>query len=163
MEPADRPFDFNFQKLNLPGYGFRLRNEEGKTKIFDVIRKRFVIVTPEEWVRQNFIQYLIHEKNFPPALMTVEKKVTINNLPQRFDLLVYDRKGKPFLVAEFKSPSVKISQEAFDQAVRYNSRLKVSYVLISNGLQHFICSVDYKTNAVEYLKQIPNFDLEDYN
>jgi type I site-specific restriction endonuclease len=147
-----------FPELNLPVYEFRLKNEKGKNWIFDDIRKKFVQVTPEEWVRQNFITYLIREKNYPQNLMAVEKKVLVNNLTQRFDLVVYDRKGNPFLVAEFKSPTVKISDTAFSQAVRYNSNLKVPLILVSNGIKHYICRIDYLTNSASYLKEIPEFE-----
>ncbi len=109
-------------------------------------------------MRQNFIRYLASEKMYPFTLMAIEKKVTVNGLSQRFDLLVYDRKGNPFLVAEFKSHTVKITQDAFSQAVRYNSKLKVPLILVSNGLEHFICRIDYVSNSVSYLKEIPEFE-----
>ena len=145
------------QQLNLPEYPLKIKNENGKTLVFDAIRKKFVVLTPEEWVRQHFIQFLIREKNYPPALMAVEKQLTVNSLPQRFDLLSYNRKGEPFLIAEFKAPSVNISQETFDQAVRYNTALKVKYVVISNGMQHFACEIAYETNSFTFLKEIPEF------
>lgn len=144
-------------KLNLPEFQFRFKNSANKTYIFDEIRKKFVLVTPEEWVRQNFIQFLIQVKNYPPSLMAVEKKVDINNQPQRFDLLVYSRKGKPWLMAEFKSPEIKISQQAFDQVVRYNMALKADFVLVSNGLQHYFCQMNYEKNNYTYLKEVPDF------
>ena len=152
---ADEP---GFAELNLPRYRFRFRDAEGKTKIFDEIRNKYFIVSPEEWVRQNFIRYLIQEKKYPKTLMAVEKKVMVNGLSQRFDLLVYDRKGNPYLVAEFKSPGVKITQDTFSQAVRYNSNLKVPLILVSNGLDHFICRIDYSLQTVSYLKEIPDFE-----
>lgn len=145
------------QKLNLPDYFFKTKTEKGKDFIFDIIRKKYVVLTPEEWVRQNFIQFLTDEKRYPKSLMAVEKKLVINQQPQRFDLLVYNRKGQPHLIAEFKSPSVKITQETFDQAVRYNMALKVKYILVSNGLQHFACEIDYKNNSYFFLKEIPEF------
>lgn len=145
------------QKLNLPEYPFRIKAEGGKTLIFDSIRKKYVVLTPEEWVRQNFIQYLVAEKKFPETLMAVEKKLTVNNQTRRFDLLVYQRNGQPFLIAEFKAPNVKITQEAFDQAVRYNMALRVDFIVVSNGLQHFACAIDYKKNSFAYLPEIPFF------
>lgn len=146
------------QKLQLPEYSFRLREERGRRLIFDEIRRRFVALTPEEWVRQHFLHYLVAEKGYPASLMAVEKKVTVNGLSQRFDLLVYDRKGAPLLVAEFKAPGVAVTQAAFDQAVRYNSALKVPLILVSNGLQHFVCRVDYEAHTAGYLKEVPHFD-----
>ncbi|NOY95972.1 MAG: type I restriction enzyme HsdR N-terminal domain-containing protein [Chlorobi bacterium] len=143
------------QKLNLPVYNARMKEEEGKSFIFDIIRKKYVVLTPEEWVRQNFIHYLIHEKKYSGSLMAVEKRVVVNGQPQRFDLLIYSRNGQPHLIAEFKAPSQKISQNAFDQAVRYNMALKVNFIIISNGLQHFICRIDYSKNSYTFLKDIP--------
>ncbi len=145
------------QKLNLPEYSFRLKEESGKQLIFDLIRKKFVVLTPEEWVRQNFIQYLISEKNYPRNLMAVEKQVKVNGKQRRFDLLVYSRNGQPRLIVEFKAPGVKITQDAFDQVVRYNMALRVDKVIVSNGLQHFACAIDYKTNSFSYLKEIPEY------
>ncbi len=145
------------QKLNLPEYSFRLKEESGKQLIFDSIRKKFVVLTPEEWVRQNFIQYLVSEKNYPRNLMAVEKQVKVNGKQRRFDLLVYSRNGQPRLIVEFKAPGVKITQDAFDQVVRYNMALRVDKVIVSNGLQHFACDIDYKTNSFSYLKEIPEY------
>lgn len=145
------------QKLNLPEYDFRLKTEDEKSYIFDAIRKKFVVLTPEEWVRQNFIQYLKTEKKYPETLMAVEKKVMVNQNLRRFDLLVYSRNGHPNLIAEFKAPNVKITQETFDQVVRYNMSLRVERVVVSNGLQHFACEIDYAKNSYLYLPEIPEY------
>ena len=145
------------QKLNFPEYNFKLKTEDGKSFIFDAIRKKFVVLTPEEWVRQNFIQYLKTEKKYPETLMAVEKKVMVNQNQRRFDLLIYSRNGQPYLIAEFKAPTVKITQETFDQVVRYNMSLRVERVLVSNGLQHFACEIDYAKNSYSYLPEIPAF------
>ncbi len=145
------------QKLNLPEYDFRTKTEEGKVFIFDNLRKKFVVLTPEEWVRQNFIQYLKKEKNYPETLMAVEKLIFVNGNPRRFDLLIYSRNGQPYLIAEFKAPGVKISQETFDQVVRYNMALRVERVVVSNGLQHFACEIDYVKNSYLYLPEIPAY------
>lgn len=145
------------QKLNLPEYNFRTKTEDGKTLIFDLIRKKFVVLTPEEWVRQNFIQYLKTEKKYPETLMAVEKQIMLNQTQRRFDLLIYSRNGQPYLIAEFKAPGVKITQETFDQVVRYNMALRVERVVVSNGLQHFACEIDYTKNSFSYLPEIPVF------
>ncbi|MCG6186450.1 type I restriction enzyme HsdR N-terminal domain-containing protein [Maribellus maritimus] len=145
------------RKLNLPSYTFKVQTDGGKELIYDFIRKKYVVLTPEEWVRQNFIQYLIHEKNYPASLMAVEKKLMVNHQPQRFDLLIYNRKGQARVIVEFKAPSVKVTQETFDQAVRYNMALKVKYILISNGMQHFACEIDYEKNSYTFLQDIPGF------
>jgi len=145
------------QKLNLPENNFRFKTEAGKKFIFDEVRKKFVSLTPEEWVRQNFIQYLIRQKKYPKSLMAVEKQITMNRKLFRFDLLTYHRTGQPFLVAEFKAPGVKINQETFDQVVRYNMTLKVELVVVSNGLQHFVCAIDYENGSYSFLKEVPEF------
>lgn len=145
------------QQLNLPEYTFRIKTEDGKTMIFDAIRRKFVALTPEEWVRQNFIEYLKTEKNYPASLMAVEKQITINQMQRRFDLLVYSRTHQPSLIAEFKAPDVKITQEVFDQVVRYNMALKVAGIIVSNGLQHFACKMDYANNTYSYLREIPGY------
>lgn len=145
------------QQLNLPDYDFRIIVKKGKNFILDRIRRRYVLLTPEEWVRQNFIEYLIKEKNYPESLMAVEKQISMNGKLFRFDLLVYHRIGQPFLVAEFKAPYVKITQEAFDQVVRYNMTLRVERVVVSNGLQHFACEIDYENNDYRFLKEVPQF------
>lgn len=145
------------QELNLPVYEFRIKTEGGKEYIFDLVRRRFVLLTPEEWVRQNFMRYLAEEKKYPESLMAVEKQITLNGKLFRFDLLVYRRNGQPLLIAEFKAPGVKISQETFDQVVRYNMALKVERVVVSNGLQHFVCEIDYKINNYKFLREVPEF------
>ncbi|MEZ5106108.1 MAG: type I restriction enzyme HsdR N-terminal domain-containing protein [Draconibacterium sp.] len=146
------------QKLNLPEYDFKMKNEDGKFFIFDVIRKKFIVLTPEEWVRQNFIQYLKSEKKYPSSLMAVEKKIIINQNQRRFDLVIYAKTGQPLLIAEFKAPNIKITQETFDQVVRYNMALKVKNVVVSNGMQHFACEINYEKNSYSYLKEIPAFN-----
>ena len=145
------------QKLNLPEYDFRIKTEAGKHYIFDSLRKKFIVLTPEEWVRQHFIQYLTIEKKYPLSLMAVEKQIVINGQQRRFDLLIYDRNGQPLLIAEFKASQVKISQHTFDQVVRYNVALRVKYVVVSNGLQHFSCEMNNAENTYKYLKEIPVF------
>ena len=135
------------QKLNLPEYSFRIKTTEGKTFLFDALRKKYVRLTPEEWVRQNFVQFLIVEKKYSVSLIAVEAGVKVNNNPQRADLIVFDRTGAPILVAEFKAPDIKISQQTFDQIVRYNMQLKVKYLIVSNGLDHFCCQINYMDNS----------------
>lgn len=143
--------------LNLPKYEFRIKKEGERQLIFDNIRKKFIVLTPEEWVRQNFINYLIEEKNYPATLMAIEKQIKVNQQPRRFDLLIYTKDGHPNLIAEFKAPNVKISQDTFDQAVRYNMALMVDKIVISNGMQHFACKIDYKKNSYSFLPEIPSF------
>ncbi len=143
------------QKLNLPDYKFRIKTEAKGNYIYDSVRRRFVSLTPEEWVRQNFIRYLAEEKKYPLSLMSVERQMLINDKIFRFDLLIYNKQGDPLLMAEFKAPGVNISQTVFDQVVRYNMAFKVKRVLVSNGIQHYICHIDYETNSYSFLKEIP--------
>jgi len=145
------------QKLNLPEYSFKIRTVGGKTSIFDSLRKKYVRLTPEEWVRQNFVQFLIAEKKYSPSLIAVEAGVKVNNNPQRADLVIFDRSGNPLLVAEFKAPEVKISQQTFDQIVRYNMQLKVPFLIVSNGMQHYCCRINYAENSYAFLPEIPDF------
>ncbi len=145
------------QKLNLPEYTFRIKKDNGKELIFDSIRKKFIVLTPEEWVRQNFIMFLKKQKKYPESLMAVEKQIMVNGKQRRFDLLTYLRNGQPHLIAEFKAPTVKITQDAFDQVVRYNMVLRVERVIVSNGLQHFACEIDYVNGTYSYMKEIPEF------
>jgi hypothetical protein len=145
------------QQLNLPFYDFKFRNKNNRNYIFDAVRKRYVLLTPEEWVRQNFMLYLIREKNYPESLLAVERQLSLNDKLFRFDLVAYNRSGNPLLIAEFKAPDVKISQKAFDQVVRYNMALKVERVVVSNGIQHFACEVDYKNKSYKFLDEVPEF------
>ncbi len=146
------------QKLNLPEYSFRFKNTDGKEFIFDALRKRFVRLTPEEWVRQNFVQFLISEKKYSSALIAVEAGVNVNNNHQRADLVVFNRNGSPILVAEFKAPEVKISQQTFDQIARYNMQLKVNFLIVSNGLEHYCCRLDFAKGSYSFLPEIPEFE-----
>ena len=145
------------QKLNLPEYSFRFKNSGEKVFIFDSLRKKFVRLTPEEWVRQNFLQFLVAEKKYSPSLLTVEASVNINGNPQRADLIVFGRRAEPVLVAEFKAPEVKISQQTFDQIARYNMPLKVNYLIVSNGMQHYCCRLNFVENTYAFLPEIPDF------
>ena len=144
--------------LNLPQYNFRLRkNTDGKTEIFDAIRKRFYVLTPEEWVRQNFIQYLIQEKEFPASLMSIEKGLKLNGMQKRTDIVQYNKSGNPVLIVECKAPEIKLTQDTFDQAARYNLTLHVDYLIITNGLEHYACKMNYQEHKIQFLKAIPNF------
>ena len=145
------------KRLNLPTYSFNIKLIEQRKYIFDFIRKKFVILTPEEWVRQNFLRYLVDEKNYPASLIAIEKEFKLNNLSKRSDTVVYNKMGKPFLIVEFKAPDVKIDQKVFDQIARYNMKLKVNYLMVSNGMEHYCCMLDYSKNSYVFLKEIPNF------
>lgn len=147
-----------FPKLNLPTYSFRIEQQSGKKLIFDEIRKKTLVLTPEEWVRQNFIRFMVEEKKYPASLLAIETGLKLNRNQFRADLLVYDRRGKPLLIVEFKAPSVKISQLAFDQITRYNMTFQVPYLIVSNGLSHYCCKVNAEEQTYAFLKEIPTFD-----
>ncbi len=144
--------------LNLPEFSFRLQNSKGQVMLFDEFRKKWVVLTPEEWVRQNMVKFLAVHKGYPATLMSMEKKVEINGLSQRYDLLVRERNGRPLMIAEFKAPTVGIDQSVINQAIRYNNMLLAPYVLVSNGMNHYICQLDIEAGSYSFLNDIPPFE-----
>ena len=146
------------ERLNLPTYSFNIKLIEQRKYIFDFIRKKFVILTPEEWVRQNFLRFMVEEKKYPASLIAVEMEFKLNNLSKRSDAVVYNKKGKPILIVEFKGPDIKINQKVFDQIARYNMKLNVNFLIVSNGMEHFCCQLDYENNTYVFLKEILEFD-----
>lgn len=146
------------QKLNLPAYEYRLKNAGGKVWIFDGIRKKFVVLTPEEWVRQHLVQYLIKQLNYPRALIKIESGLKFNKLGKRTDVVVLDRSGNYWMVIECKSPDQQITAATAFQAAIYNSSLRARYVLLSNGLQHFCFETDFSLNKVTAMNAIPFFE-----
>lgn len=145
----------NLPILSLPIYKLKMKEIGEKTHIFDIVRKKYVILTSEEWVRQNFIQYLNIEKNYPFGLMGVEKKVVYNNLITRADIVIYNLDGDASLIVECKAPKVKITQDTFYQIAKYNSQLKVQYLIVTNGIKHYCCEMDYQKKDISFLKEIP--------
>lgn len=142
-------------QLNLPKYDFRMANSQAGITIWDEFRKKHIVCTPEEWVRQNFLRYLIEEKAYPKGLIALEKLIKVNKKNKRFDALVHDKAGAPILLIEFKAPEVEITEKTFHQIAAYNSQLKVKYLIMSNGLQHIACQVD--TSGIHFFEEIPNF------
>lgn len=145
-------------QLNLPAYSFRISGKEGSEMILDPLRKKYVRLTPEEWVRQNFIQYLINAGGYPPGLMGVEVMFDLNKLKRRVDILVHNRSGKPVMIVECKAPEIKIDDNVFDQIVVYNLGLKVPYIVVTNGIDHYACKIDFATNKYEFLLVIPLYE-----
>lgn len=145
-------------QLNLPAYNFRIIKKNEKPFIFDDLRKKFVALTPEEWVRQHFIRFLINVKHYPASLIAIEKQLVINSLKKRCDAVVYSRNAEPLMIIEFKATTVSIAQQTFDQAAVYNSKLKVDYFIISNGLKHYCCRLDKNVLQYNFLDDIPDFD-----
>ncbi len=144
-------------KLNLPTYNFKLKSKENKTLIFDKLRKKYMVLTPEEWVRQHFVHFLIDKKNYPTSLIAVEKQLTINNRKKRTDILVFNAEGTPEIIVECKAPTIKITQDTFDQIARYNLKLKANFLIVTNGLDHFYCKMDFENETYIFLKEIPDY------
>lgn len=147
------------QELNFPAYTFRLKNSENKPFIFDEIRKKFIRLTPEEWVRQHTVKHLIDKYNYPISLINVEKELTLHQVKKRYDAVVFNKDGSIHLIVECKAPQIRITQETFDQIARYNLSLQASYLFVTNGLQHYYCQLDYEAEKYHFLKDIPLYSL----
>jgi predicted type IV restriction endonuclease len=145
------------QKLNFPSYTFRFKNSENKVSIFDAIRKKFIILTPEEWVRQHVVQYLLEEKKYPKSLINVEKVLHVNGLRKRYDIVVFNPDGSIFILIECKAPEIKTAQSTFDQIAQYNMSLKAQYLMVTNGLNHYFCRMDFENEKYEFLRELPNY------
>ncbi|MEG2819339.1 MAG: type I restriction enzyme HsdR N-terminal domain-containing protein [Muribaculaceae bacterium] len=144
-------------QLNLPPREFKIKKTDNSYQIFDELRKKFVALTPEEWVRQNFILYLINDKKFPAGLMDNEVSLVQNGIKRRCDTLVSDREGLPFVIIEYKAPSIEVTQKVFDQIARYNMVMRAKYLIVSNGIIHYCCKIDYINSTYEFLTEIPNY------
>lgn len=147
------------QKLEFPQYNFRFKNNQNKLCIFDEIRKKFVVLTPEEWVRQHVVHLLLYGKKYPKSLINLEKAIKINDLTKRYDVVVYKPDGSIFLLVECKAPEVKISQETFNQIARYNLVLNADYLMITNGRNHYFCQMDFEQQCPVFLRDLPDFTL----
>ncbi len=143
--------------LNLPQYTFTIKQMNGRKMIFDRIRKKMVALTPEEWVRQNFIVFLIENRGFPASLMAIETKVNINGLSQRADIVVFNTKRNPVLVVECKAPSVKITNQVFDQVARYNIKLKTRLICVTNGINHYCALINKDGLEYSFLQVLPEY------
>jgi hypothetical protein len=146
------------KQLNLPEYSFRITGTEGKEMILDPLRKKYVRLTSEEWVRQNFVQYLIHEGKYPPGLIGIEVLFKYNKLKKRVDILVHNRAGEPVMIVECKSPYVKLDDVVFDQIATYNLQFRVPYLVVTNGLVHYACRINTQENKPEDLLSIPLYE-----
>jgi hypothetical protein len=144
-------------KLNLPEYQFNLSRSGTKPLIFDRYRKKYVVLTPEEWVRQNFLMYLTSEKNYPHTLISVEASLDLFKVKKRTDIVVYNRQAEPLLIVECKAPGVEIDTAVFEQVIRYNMALKAKYLILTNGLKHFCCRMNYSENNFHFLNEIPDY------
>lgn len=145
-------------ELNLPRYAYKLKRDGDSVSIFDPLRRKYVTLTPEEWVRQHFVSFLISCKGYPAGRMGNEISLVVNRQKRRCDTIVYDGRGEPMVIVEYKAPQVAITQSVFDQIVRYNMVLKVKYLIVSNGLRHYACRINYTDNSYEFLKDIPSYE-----
>ncbi|MCF4101236.1 type I restriction enzyme HsdR N-terminal domain-containing protein [Gillisia sp. M10.2A] len=145
------------QKLNFPNYSFRFKNSENKIAVFDEIRKKFVILTPEEWVRIHTVQFLMDIKQFPKSLINVEKQLMVGKMLKRYDIVVYTSTGNIHVIVECKAPNIKITQTTFDQIARYNKSLNAKYLMVTNGIDHYFCKMDYEEEKYSFLPDLPSY------
>ena len=143
--------------LNLPSYDAKIRKNGPLMEIYDSLRRKYVALTPEEWVRQHFVNWLIIDKEYPTSLMANEAGIKLNSLTRRCDTVVYDQHLDPLMIIEYKESNISITQDVFDQIVRYNTVLKVQYIVVSNGVKHYCCKMNYEKHSYDFLIDIPNY------
>jgi len=143
--------------LNLPEFDVKITSQGGKPQIFDVVRSRYVALTPEEWVRQHFVHFLIEHKGYPRPLLANEMQIKLNGTSKRCDSVLYRRDLSAQMIMEYKAPTVEITQKVFDQITRYNMVLHVDYLVVSNGLSHYCCRMDYENQTYHFLPDIPDY------
>ena len=145
-------------RLNLPQYEIKIGEKDGKRTIFDFLRRKYVALTPEEWVRQHFVHYLIEHKGYPKGLLSNEVELHIGGKSLRCDSILYNKVAAPQMIIEYKAPTIQLQQKTFDQISAYNLLLKVDYLIISNGLQHYCCKMDYEHQKYLFLQNIPDYE-----
>ena len=145
------------QPLQLPPYPFKITEDNGKLTLFDVIRKKHILLTPEEWVRQHFVQYLINQKGYPKSLIKLEGGLKLHGKARRTDIVVFNNDGERILLIECKAPSVNIDQKVFDQVARYNMVHKVALLAVSNGLQHYYCRINFESRDYIFIEDLPSY------
>lgn len=143
--------------LNLPPYATKIAVRDGKNSIWDIIRRKYVALTPEEWVRQHFVHFLVEHKGYPVSLLANEVALTLNGTSRRCDTVLYNRTLSPRMIIEYKAPHIPITQKVFDQISRYNLVFRVDYLIVSNGLSHYCCRMDYDHQSYEFLKDVPEY------
>lgn len=144
--------------LNLPAFDYKTKKEGGRNFILDLIRRKYVVLTPEEWVRQHFLHFLIHDLRYPKSLFKVESGLKFNTLQKRSDILVHNRKGEPWMLIECKSPDIKLTQKAFNQIAVYNMTIQAKYLAVTNGMIHFCCQVSETGEPGTFLIDFPQFE-----
>lgn len=145
------------KNLNLPTFKANIKNKNDKKEIFDEFRRKFVALTPEEWVRQHFAHFMANQKQYPKGLMAVEYSFKLQTLQKRIDILAFSTNGKPLLIVECKAPDININQKVFDQIARYNMAFKVQYLVVTNGLEHYACKLNYETLSYQFIQEIPSY------
>lgn len=145
------------QPLQLPPYPFKIVEENGKLTLFDDIRKKYIQITPEEWVRQHFVQYLINQKGYPKTLIKLEGGLKLHGKVRRTDIVVFNSAGERILLIECKAPTVSLGQKVFDQAARYNMVHKVSVLAVTNGLNHYYCKIDFEQQSYRFIEELPEY------
>lgn len=144
-------------QLNLPPYNIKVKNEDGRRKIFDILRRKYFIITPEEWVRQHFIHFLIDHKGYPVSLLANEVALSVGDKVIRADSILYDKNLSPRMIIEYKAPHIKLTQKVFDQISAYNLLLHVDYLIVSNGIETYICKMDYAQQTYVFLETVPDY------
>jgi predicted type IV restriction endonuclease len=147
------------QQLDFSSYTFRFKNSENKVSIFDEIRKKFIILTPEEWVRQHVVRFLLEEKKYPKSLINVEKVLKVNGLRKRYDVVVFNSNGSIAVLIECKAPQITIAQDTFDQIARYNMTMKADYLMVTNGMNHYFCQMDFENEKYQFLPELPEYNI----
>ena len=145
-------------RLNLPPYPIKIQEKGEKRQIFDFLRRKWVALTPEEWVRQHFTHYLVEQKGYPKGLMGNEVELHVGEKRLRCDTVLYHKQGQPQMIVEYKAPTIQIQQKTFDQISAYNLLLHVDYLIVSNGLQHYCCKMDYNNQKYVFLEDIPDYE-----
>ena len=146
------------QELNLPKTDLKIITKDGKLHVFDVFRRKYVALTPEEWVRQQFVHFLIGQKGYPAECIGNEISINLNGTKKRCDTVIYDGNAQPTMIVEYKSPQVEITQQVFEQISRYNIKLRVKWLIVSNGLQHYCCKIDYESGTYQFVEEIPAYN-----
>lgn len=145
------------QPLNLPPYPFKISDKDGVLSLFDEFRKKHIIITPEEWVRQHFVQYLVNQKKYPKILIKLEGGLRLNGMAKRSDIVVFNTAGQKILMVECKAPSVGIDQKVFDQVARYNMAHKIELLVVTNGLQHYFCRINFEDKSYKFIEELPEY------
>jgi hypothetical protein len=145
------------QALNLPPYPFKISDKDGQLTLFDETRKKHIIITPEEWVRQHFVQYLINQKKYPKTLIKLEGGLRLNGMAKRSDIVVFNASGEKILMVECKAPSVSINQKVFDQIARYNMTHQIALLAVTNGLEHYYCRIDFENGTYQFIGDLPDY------